>query len=94
MKVRYTPDPVRFCRMTTREVRENFLMESLFQPDTIDLLYTDVDRAVIGSAVPVDQPLNLASADELRADFFCQRRELGALLVRPAVVPAYHQRYS
>jgi 4-deoxy-L-threo-5-hexosulose-uronate ketol-isomerase len=79
MKVRYTPDPVRFCRMTTREVRENFLVESLFQPNTVEMLYTDVDRAILGSAVPVDKPLTLLSADELRADFFCQRRELGIL---------------
>jgi 4-deoxy-L-threo-5-hexosulose-uronate ketol-isomerase len=79
MKVRYTPDPVRFCRMTTREVRENFLVESLFQPNTVEMLYSDVDRAIVGSAVPVDKPLTLLSADELRADFFCQRRELGIL---------------
>jgi 4-deoxy-L-threo-5-hexosulose-uronate ketol-isomerase len=79
MKVRHAPDPVRFCRMTTREVRENFLVESLFQPNTVEMLYTDVDRAILGSAVPVDKPLTLLSADELRADFFCQRRELGIL---------------
>jgi 4-deoxy-L-threo-5-hexosulose-uronate ketol-isomerase len=79
MEVRYSPDPVRFCRMTTQEVRENFLVESLFRPGAIEMLYTDVDRAIIGSAVPSDKPLTLTSADELRADFFCQRRELGIL---------------
>ena len=79
MKVRYSPDPARFCRMTTREVREAFLVESLFQPNAIEMLYADADRAIVGSAVPTDQSLTLASADELRADFFCQRRELGIL---------------
>ena len=79
MKVRYLPDPVRFCRMTTQEVRENFLIESLFQPDLIEMVYTEADRAIVGSAVPVSQRLELASADELRADYFCQRRELGVL---------------
>jgi 4-deoxy-L-threo-5-hexosulose-uronate ketol-isomerase len=79
MKVRYAPDPVRFCRMTTVEVRENFLVESLFQPNSVEMLYADVDRAIVGSTVPVDKPLTLSSADELRADFFCQRRELGIL---------------
>lgn len=79
MKVRYSPDPVRFCRMTTREVRENFLIESLFQPNAVEMLYADVDRAIIGSAVPAGIPLALTAADELRADFFCQRRELGVL---------------
>jgi len=79
MKVRYSPDPVRFCRMTTQEVRENFLIESLFAPDEIEMVYSDVDRAIAGSAVPVKGALALTSADELRADYFCQRRELGIL---------------
>ncbi len=79
MKVRYSPDPVRFCRMTTQEVRENFLIESLFGPDEIEMVYSDVDRAIAGSAVPVKSRLALTSADELRADYFCQRRELGIL---------------
>ena len=52
MKVRYSPDPVRFCRMTAQEVRDSFLIESLFQPNTVEILYTDVDRAIIGSAAP------------------------------------------
>lgn len=79
MQVRYSPDPVRFCRMTTDEVRENFLIDHLFAPDAIEMVYSDVDRAIAGSAVPVKGPLTLTSADELRADFFCQRRELGVL---------------
>ena len=79
MEVRYSPDPVRFCRMTTQEVRDNFLIESLFKPDVIEMVYSDVDRAIAGSAVPVKGELALTSADELRADYFCQRRELGIL---------------
>ncbi len=84
MQVRYSPDPVRFCRMTTDEVRENFLIEHLFAPDAIELVYSDVDRAIAGSAVPVKDALKLTSADELRADFFCQRRELGVLNIGAA----------
>jgi 4-deoxy-L-threo-5-hexosulose-uronate ketol-isomerase len=79
MQVRYSPDPVRFCRMTTKEVRDSFLIESLFASNVIEMVYADIDRAIVGSAVPVDQTLSLTSADELRADYFCQRRELGVL---------------
>jgi 4-deoxy-L-threo-5-hexosulose-uronate ketol-isomerase len=79
MEVRYSPDPVRFCRMTTQEVRENFLVENLFTPGVVEMVYSDVDRAIIGSAVPANQVLSLTSADQLRADYFCQRRELGIL---------------
>ena len=79
MEVRYSPDPVRFCRMTTQEVRDNFLLESLFKIDVIEMTYVDVDRVIVGSAVPGQNALALTSADELRADYFCQRRELGVL---------------
>jgi 4-deoxy-L-threo-5-hexosulose-uronate ketol-isomerase len=65
--------------MTTQEIRDSFLIESLFKADTIEMLYVDVDRVIAGSAVPVQKTLALTSADELRADYFCQRRELGVL---------------
>lgn len=79
MEVRYMPDPVRFCRMTTQEVRDSFLVETLFQKDKIEMLYVDVDRVIVGGAVPSGRTLSLSSADELRSDYFCQRRELGIL---------------
>lgn len=79
MQVRYSPDPVRFSRMTTQETRDSFLIESLFTLESIEMIYVDVDRVIVGSAVPVNQPLALTSVDELRADYFCQRRELGVL---------------
>jgi 4-deoxy-L-threo-5-hexosulose-uronate ketol-isomerase len=79
MEVRYSPDPVRFQRMTTQEVRDSFLIETLYKQDKIELVYSDVDRAIVGSAVPMDKPLILSAGKELRADYFCQRRELGIL---------------
>jgi len=79
MDVRYAADPVRFAGMTTEEVRESFLVDALFAEDRITMLYSDVDRAIVGSAVPVRTTLTLESAPELRADTFCERRELGIL---------------
>jgi len=77
MEERFAADPVRFARMTTEEVRESFLVETLFAEDSIVMVYCDVDRAIVGSAVPVGKPLSLESAPELRSDTFCGRRELG-----------------
>jgi 4-deoxy-L-threo-5-hexosulose-uronate ketol-isomerase len=65
--------------MTTQEVRENFLIESLFGPNKIAWIYSDVDRAVVGSAVPIKMAVELTAASDLKAEFFCQRRELGVL---------------
>jgi 4-deoxy-L-threo-5-hexosulose-uronate ketol-isomerase len=81
MKTLLLADPVRFPRMTTREIRESFLMEGLSQPGKIHLTYVDLDRAVVGFAVPADEPLQLNATPELRAKFFTERRELGALNV-------------
>jgi len=79
MEIRYAADPVRFSRMTTEELRENFLIHSLFKKETIEMIYSDTDRVIIGSALPVDSPLILSTTDELRAAYFTERRELGAL---------------
>ena len=79
MSVRYAPDPVRSARMSTEELRESFLVDSLFGADSISMVYSDRDRAVVGSAVPPSRTLALGSAAELRAETFCERRELGVL---------------
>jgi 4-deoxy-L-threo-5-hexosulose-uronate ketol-isomerase len=79
MKLLQMADAVRYQRMTTTELRETFLLEELFRPGAIDLAYVDLDRTVIGSAVPTIAPLQLETQPELRSEFFCERRELGVL---------------
>ncbi|MCB1055188.1 MAG: 5-dehydro-4-deoxy-D-glucuronate isomerase [Acidobacteria bacterium] len=79
MDIRHLADPTRVTRMTTEEVRDTFLVDDLFAVDAISMLYCDADRAILGSAVPATKPLTLESAPELRADTFCERRELGIL---------------
>ena len=79
MEVRYVPDPVRFKRMNTSELREEFLIDNLFKPGEITLVYSDVDRAIIGSATPTDAVLKLEAGEELKADYFAQRREIGII---------------
>jgi 4-deoxy-L-threo-5-hexosulose-uronate ketol-isomerase len=79
MEVRYVADPIRFQRMTTNEIRESFLIEQLFQPNEIYLLYSEVDRGIIGSAIPGKEELSLSGSKELASDYFCERREIGVL---------------
>ncbi len=79
MNVIYTADPVRFNRMTTTEQRESFLIDGLFEKDVISLYYLDIDRVIIGSAVPEEKSLKLGVSNELAADYFAQRREIGLL---------------
>lgn len=63
----------------TADLRDAFLLDNLFKTGEIQLTYTDLDRAIVGSAVPTTSTLELPAGDQLRADFFCQRRELGVI---------------
>lgn len=74
-------DPVRYGLMNTEELRETFLLEDFFQQGEIEFAYVDLDRTVIGSAVPVDEALVLETDPDLRAEYFLERRELGVLNV-------------
>lgn len=79
--MRYLPDESRYQRMTTDELREHFLVSSLFEPGEIRLETTALDRAIVGGAVPTDGPLALEATEELAADTFTDRREVGILNV-------------
>jgi 4-deoxy-L-threo-5-hexosulose-uronate ketol-isomerase len=79
MKTYLMADPVRYLRMTTQELRDAFLIGGLHEPGAIQLAYVDLDRAIVGMAAPLELPLVLPTAPELRAASFTERRELGAL---------------
>ena len=76
---RIAPDPVRSETMSTEELRTNFLIEGLFKEDVIPLIYSDVDRVVVASAVPVKKTLSLGAPPQLASDYFAQRREVGVI---------------
>jgi 4-deoxy-L-threo-5-hexosulose-uronate ketol-isomerase len=79
MKILQMADAIRYRTMTTSEIRETLLVGDLFQPGQISLIYVDLDRTVIGSAVPTGEPLLLPTDDALKAAYFAERRELGIL---------------
>lgn len=81
MKTYLMADPVRYPRMTTAEIRETFLVDSLYAPGELRVVYLDLDRAVVGMAAPLARPVSLTSDPALRANYFTERRELGALNV-------------
>lgn len=75
----YLPSPAAARRLTTDELRERFLVSGLFQPGAVTLRPVDLDRVVVGGAVPLAEPLALPPLEYLRAEYFCERRELGVL---------------
>ena len=75
----YLPGPAEARRMTTEELREAFLVRGLFVPGAVTLRHVDLDRVVLGGAVPVEAPLRLEAPASLGAESFTERRELGVL---------------
>jgi 4-deoxy-L-threo-5-hexosulose-uronate ketol-isomerase len=79
MEIRFVPDAVRYPRLNTEELRAGYLIENLFAPGQAKLVYTDIDRAVVGGIVPAGRTLALETSKELAANFFAERRELGVI---------------
>lgn len=75
----YSPTPEQAKTMDTSALRSHFLVTDLFQPGQITLRMLDLDRAVVGGAVPLGETLSLETMPALKADFFLERRELGVL---------------
>jgi len=65
----------------TALLRENFHVGGLFRPGEINLVYTQIDRFIVGGACPSGGPLKLDTIDALKAKHFLDRRELGAVNV-------------
>lgn len=79
MKTRVIADPVRYRSMTTTQIRDAFLIDNLCVPGEIHQVYIDLDRTVVGMAVPLKNPIALTADDTLRAKSFTERREVGVL---------------
>ncbi|MCR5154216.1 MAG: 5-dehydro-4-deoxy-D-glucuronate isomerase [Lachnospiraceae bacterium] len=79
MELRTASSPRDVKTYDTTRLREEFFIGDLFQPDTIKLVYSHIDRIITGSAVPVKGALKLVAGDELRAKYFLERREMGVI---------------
>jgi 4-deoxy-L-threo-5-hexosulose-uronate ketol-isomerase len=65
----------------TEQLRENFLIESIFQNNEISMYYTHYDRVVLGGAMPINSAITLPTYDNLKSDYFLERREIGIINV-------------
>ncbi len=82
MQMRYPPQPDQAKTFTTAELRENFLIETLFASGEIHMVYSHIDRIITGGACPVTEPLALVGDPKtLGAAFFLERREMGIVNV-------------
>ena len=78
--------PDDFKNFETDKIRSRFVMEKVMAPDEINVTYTMYDRLVYGGAMPVEKTLTLDTFEELKAEHFLDRRELGVINVGGAGV--------
>lgn len=81
MEQRYATNPTQIPRMTTDELRAQYLVPELFVPGAVTVVYTHHDRIVLGGAVPAGTDLTLTGYPEIRSDHFLEHREVGIVNV-------------
>ena len=81
MDIRYSCNQRDFKRYTTEETRKEFLIETLFTPDTVNAVYSHVDRMVTLGIMPVNEKVPLDKGIDIwhnfGTEYFLERRELG-----------------
>ena len=76
-EIRYASNPVDAKSYDTARLRKDFLIEKVFTPNEVNMVYSMYDRMIVGGAMPVGEPLTLEAIDPLKAAHFLSRREVG-----------------
>ena len=79
MEIRHGVHPEHGKTFDTEKMRKEFLIQDLFETDELTLVYSHIDRIIVGGVVPkIDIPL-MADKKTVGADYLLERRELGIL---------------
>ena len=81
MKNRYAVSPNEVKSMDTASLRQNFLIDTLFEANQISFTLSHFDRYIVGGVMPIDQKIALPNPENLKATYFLERRELGVINV-------------
>lgn len=99
MDIRYSANQRDVKRYTTEELRNEFLIENLYQPDQVTAVYSHVDRMVVLGILPVNKTVPIDQGIDVWANFgthyFLERREAGVFnLGGPGVIEADGVKYE
>jgi len=84
MEIRNAVSPEEAKKFDTTQLRDAFLIEDLFTPGNVRLVYSHIDRIIVGGAMPGAKELALSAGKEIGADSFLENRELGLINIGPA----------
>ncbi len=81
MDIRYSANQKDVKRYTTQELRDEFLITGLYQPDEVVCVYSHVDRMVTFGCMPVHKTVSLDQGincmHSFGTDYILERREIG-----------------
>ncbi|MCD7754480.1 MAG: 5-dehydro-4-deoxy-D-glucuronate isomerase [Clostridiales bacterium] len=81
MDIRYSANQRDVKRYTTQELRDEFLIQNLYQPDQVVAVYSHVDRMVTLGCMPVNETVSIDKGIDVWGSFgtnyFLERREIG-----------------
>ena len=78
MEFRHTAHPRDVKNYDTDRLREEYHVPGVFEPGKMKTVYTFEDRMIIGGACPREE-LSLDDGQEIGAEYFLERRELGTI---------------
>jgi 4-deoxy-L-threo-5-hexosulose-uronate ketol-isomerase len=80
-ELRYNSHPQDFKSYDTTRIRKEFLISNLFESGNVNMVYSMIDRYIVGGARPAGAKLLLETIEPLKAEYFLERRELGIINV-------------
>lgn len=81
MNILHGVHPDDFRTYDTATIRKNFLLENLAENNRANFIYTHYDRMIVGIVKPGTQAITLETDENLRSDYFLERREVGIINV-------------
>lgn len=79
--LRYATHPQDSKQYDTAKLREEYLIETLFTPNDIRLVYSLFDRLIVGGIMPTTETISLEPIDDIKSEYFAERREVGIVNV-------------
>lgn len=79
MEIKHAAHPSDVKLYDTLRLRDHFHNADLMLDGKVNLIYSHYDRFIFGGIVPIDQRIKLSTYDQLKAEYFLERRELGVI---------------
>ena len=84
MDIRQVCSPLETKAFDTSQLRQNYLIENLFEPGRIKMTFSHLDRTIVGGASPDGNELSLLSNKQVGSANFLDRREIGIINIGPS----------